>query len=46
VVNDGGATPAWWKASGFCRGRRNEDYDAFTLEDQNEGRGRRVFVFF
>jgi len=46
VVNDGGATPAWWKASGFCRGRRNEDNDGFTLEDQNEGRGRRVFVCF
>jgi len=31
VVNDGGATPVWWKASGFCRGRRDEDDDAFTL---------------
>ena len=43
----GGATLAWWKASGFGRGRRNEDYDAFTLEDRNEGRRRRrVFLCF
>jgi len=35
VINDDGAIATWWKASGFCRGWRDEGDDDFTLVEEN-----------